>query len=111
LDFLFLLSNKLTSLKIALIAFPPLRVGQASVQNSARATFLQGGQFIQQEKKEIPKNSLRFQCHKYTFLLLLCNLSPQIDFLFLHACDVAAGPQKSGIHVLLFALVHQRFAM
>jgi hypothetical protein len=26
------------------------------VQNSARATFLQGGQFIQQEKKEIQKN-------------------------------------------------------
>jgi hypothetical protein len=37
--------------KIALIAFPPLCVGQASVQNSAKATFLQGVQFIQQEKK------------------------------------------------------------
>jgi hypothetical protein len=46
--------------KIALIAFPPLRVGQASVQNSATATFLQGTQFIQQEKKINPKI---FPCH------------------------------------------------
>jgi hypothetical protein len=38
-----------------LIAFPRLHLGQASVQNSARATFSQGGQFIQQEKKEIKK--------------------------------------------------------
>jgi hypothetical protein len=29
-------------------------------QNSARATFLQGSQLIQQEKKEILKNSLQF---------------------------------------------------
>jgi hypothetical protein len=37
--------------KIALIAFPPIRVGQASAQNSATPTFLQGAQFIQQEKQ------------------------------------------------------------
>jgi hypothetical protein len=38
-------------LKIALIALPPLRVGQASEQNSATATFFQGAKFIQQAKK------------------------------------------------------------
>jgi hypothetical protein len=37
--------------KIELIAVPLLRVRQESMQNSATATFLQGAQFIQQEKK------------------------------------------------------------
>jgi hypothetical protein len=44
--------------KIALIAFPLLHLEQASVQNSARATLLQGGQFNQQEKKQIQKNPI-----------------------------------------------------
>jgi hypothetical protein len=37
------------------IAFPLLHLVQASVQNSAIATFLQGGPLTQQEKKEIQK--------------------------------------------------------
>ncbi len=42
--------NTLLSFEIALIVFPPLCVGQESVQNSATATFLQGAQFIQHTK-------------------------------------------------------------
>jgi hypothetical protein len=46
--------------KIALIAFPPLRVGQASVQNSTTALLLQGAQFIQQGKNQSKNNFLSF---------------------------------------------------
>jgi hypothetical protein len=32
--------------------------------------FLQGAQFIQQEKNKSKNNSLTFECHKYTFNLV-----------------------------------------
>jgi hypothetical protein len=42
--------------KIAITAFPPLRVGHASVQNSATATFLQGANLFDERKKKFKTN-------------------------------------------------------